>query len=86
MPRRAIKLVVNTGAHGDISHALVRLKTRAFNLWRHAGAVAGVNLPTLVFSDLAGPAIGTFPRAAGVRSCSADDLQAARSERIRPAR
>jgi D-aspartate ligase len=59
-----------------------------FNLWHHPGAIAGVNLPALVYSDLVG-----IPRPApartrpGVRWCSlAHDLQAARSEGISPAR
>jgi D-aspartate ligase len=59
-----------------------------FNLWHHPGAIAGVNLPALVYSDLVG-----IPRPAsarwrpGVTWCSlAHDLQAARSEGISPAR
>jgi predicted ATP-grasp superfamily ATP-dependent carboligase len=39
-----------------------------FNLWHHPGAVAGVNLPALVFADLAGvPRPDTQPARAGVR-------------------
>jgi predicted ATP-grasp superfamily ATP-dependent carboligase len=39
-----------------------------FNLWHHAGAVAGVNLPALVFADQAGlPRPRTQPARAGVR-------------------
>jgi predicted ATP-grasp superfamily ATP-dependent carboligase len=53
-----------------------------FNLWHHPGAIAGVNLPALVYHDLAGfsrpPAVQTR---AGVRWCSlAHDLQAARAD------
>ncbi len=59
-----------------------------FSLWHHPGALAGVNLPALVYSDLAG-----IPRPAsarwrpGVTWCSLPhDLRAARSEGISPAR
>ena len=55
-----------------------------FNLWHHAGAVAGVNIPALVFADLTGtkrPSI-TRPRA-GVRWCRVwKDYPAARSAGI----
>ncbi len=51
-----------------------------FNLWHLPGAVAGVNLPALVYADLAGqerPAVG--PARAGVRwSHPSRDLRAAR--------
>ena len=50
-----------------------------FNLWHHPGARAGVNLPALVFADLAGrPRPPVAPTAAEVRWCSPWDLQAAR--------
>jgi predicted ATP-grasp superfamily ATP-dependent carboligase len=52
-----------------------------FNLWHHLGAVAGVNLPALVYADLVGlprPAVSR-PRA-GVRWCRLrDDVHAARA-------
>lgn len=53
-----------------------------FNLWHHPGALAGVNLPALVYADLTGGARpGMCPARAGVRWCSlAHDLQAARLE------
>lgn len=54
-----------------------------FNLWHHLGAVAGVNLPALVYADLAGlprPAVAR-PRA-GTRWCSIRDLAAARAAGI----
>lgn len=52
-----------------------------FNLWHHAGAVAGVNIPALVYADLTG---GKRPRTerarAGVRWCRLwKDLPAART-------
>jgi D-aspartate ligase len=52
-----------------------------FNLWHHLGAVAGVNLPALVYDDLVGRPRRTMPRArAGLRwSNPWDDLAAARS-------
>jgi len=52
-----------------------------FNLWHHLGAVAGVNLPALVYGDLIGsprPILG--PIRAGVRWCKPwKDLSAARA-------
>ena len=53
-----------------------------FNLWHHLGAVAGVNLPALVYRDLLGmPRAGTPARArAGVRWCRlSDDWRAAKA-------
>lgn len=50
-----------------------------FNLWHHPGALAGVNLPALVWSDLAGqrrPPTG--PVRPGVRWCTISDIAAAR--------
>jgi predicted ATP-grasp superfamily ATP-dependent carboligase len=59
-----------------------------FNLWHLPGAVAGVNLPALVYADLVGlprPAV-TRPRR-GVRwSVAWDDLSAARAGRLSLAR
>ena len=59
-----------------------------FNLWHHPAALAGVNLPALVYGDLVG-----LPRRAraevrpGVRWCSpAHDLEAALSAGMSPAR
>ena len=52
-----------------------------FNLWHHLGAVAGVNLPALVYGDLIGaarPMMG--PVSAGVRWCKPwKDMSAARA-------
>lgn len=53
-----------------------------FNLWHHPGAVAGVNIPALVYGDLVGiprpePAVAR----SGVAWCSlAHDVQAARAD------
>jgi D-aspartate ligase len=51
-----------------------------FNLWHHAGALAGVNLPALVYDRLLGRPAAP-PRAArpGVTWCSSHDLRAARA-------
>lgn len=52
-----------------------------FNLWHHPGALAGVNLPALVFRDLTAPG-GPRPHdwRPGVHWCApAHDLQAARA-------
>jgi D-aspartate ligase len=53
-----------------------------FNLWHHAGAVAGVNIPALVYADLAGIPRPPVARArAGVRWCRMwKDLPAARAD------
>jgi D-aspartate ligase len=60
--------------------ALLEVNAR-FNLWHYPGALAGVNLPALVYCDLADlprPPVAALPRA-GVRWCSlAHDAQAAR--------
>jgi D-aspartate ligase len=56
-----------------------------FNLWHHLGAKAGVNIPELVYRDLAGklPARMPAPARAGARWCSPrHDVQAARAEGI----
>lgn len=51
-----------------------------FNLWHHPGALAGVNIPALVYADLTGVRRPTATAARpGVRWCSAaHDLKAAR--------
>lgn len=50
-----------------------------FTLWHHAGAVAGVNIPALVYADLTGsPRPAAAPARAGVRWCRVwKDLPAA---------
>ena len=52
-----------------------------FNLWHHAGAVAGVNIPALVYADLTGRPRPPVTRATvGVRWCRMwKDLPAARA-------
>jgi D-aspartate ligase len=65
----------------DGSLSLLEVNPR-FNLWHLPGAVAGVNLPALVYADLVGverPAVRARPRA-GVRwTVPWHDLRAARS-------
>ena len=53
-----------------------------FNLWHHPGALAGVNLPALVYADLVGlPRRERGPVRTGVRWCSlAHDHRAARED------
>lgn len=55
-----------------------------FNLWHHPGALAGVNLPALVYADLAGlPRPRRGASTDGVHWCSlAHDWQAARAHGI----
>ena len=52
-----------------------------FNLWHHAGAIAGVNIPALVYADLVGiPRPPVRRIAAGIRWCRMwKDLPAARA-------
>jgi D-aspartate ligase len=52
-----------------------------FTLWHHAAAVAGINIPALVYADLTGsPRPSTTPVKVGVRWCRAwKDLPAARA-------
>jgi predicted ATP-grasp superfamily ATP-dependent carboligase len=57
-----------------------------FNLWHHAGAVAGVNIPALVYADLVGLPRPPAARAkAGIRWCRPwKDFPAAREVGISP--
>jgi D-aspartate ligase len=57
-----------------------------FNLWHHPGALAGINLPALVYADLTGrPRPVNSDVRAGVTWCSlAHDLQAARQHGVSP--
>jgi D-aspartate ligase len=51
-----------------------------FNLWHHLGAIAGVNLPALVYADLTGQKRPAATRArAGTRWCMFKDFAAARA-------
>ena len=79
--RGVAKIDLKRGRDGRLY--LLEINPR-FNLWHHPGAIAGVNLPALVYSDLVGiPRPATAPLRPGVRWCSlAHDLQAARSEGI----
>jgi predicted ATP-grasp superfamily ATP-dependent carboligase len=54
-----------------------------FNLWHHPAAIAGVNLPALVWSDLTGGARPSIsPPRPGVHWMSPWDLQAAREDGV----
>jgi predicted ATP-grasp superfamily ATP-dependent carboligase len=55
-----------------------------FTLWHHLGARAGVNIPALVYADLAGlPRAGMRQARAGARWCKPwDDVSAARAAGI----
>jgi D-aspartate ligase len=59
--------------------ALLEINPR-FNLWHHAGARAGVNVPALVYGDLVGrPRPGAVRARPGVRWCRLqEDVRAAR--------
>jgi D-aspartate ligase len=49
-----------------------------FSLWHHPGARAGVNIPALVYADLAGRARPAVQARSGVRWCHPKDFLAAR--------
>src|SRR5207244_1123214 len=69
----------------DRSLHLLEVNPR-FNLWHHLGAVAGVNLPALVYADLTGAARPPVALArAGTRWCAVWDFAAARASGIGPA-
>jgi D-aspartate ligase len=70
--------------HGDRLH-LLEINPR-FNLWHYPGAVAGVNLPALVYADLTGrdrPAAARSPRRV-VWCDPVQDLRAAHAQGISP--
>ena len=73
------KLDFKRDPHGNLR--LLEINPR-FNLWHHAGAVAGVNIPALVYADLVGMPRPPVARAkAGVRWCRMwKDLPAARAD------
>jgi D-aspartate ligase len=83
--RGVAKLDFKRGPDGRLH--LLEVNPR-FNLWHHPGALAGVNLPGLVYADLVGtPRPAPARLRPGVRWCSlAHDLQAARSAGIPTAR
>ena len=68
---------------GDGRLHLLEVNPR-FNLWHHLGAVAGVNLPAIVYADLTGrPRPRRQPARAGARWCCIwKDLPAARAAGI----
>jgi D-aspartate ligase len=77
------KLDFKRAPEGDLR--LLEVNPR-FNLWHHPGALAGVNIPELVYRDLTGLPRRPATRArAGVHWCSlAHDLQAARADGVGP--
>jgi D-aspartate ligase len=79
--RGVAKLDFKRGPDGRL--LLLEVNPR-FNLWHHPGALAGVNLPALVYADLVGlPRPAPARLRSGVRWCSlAHDLQAARAHGI----
>ena len=79
--RGVAKFDFKRGPAGDLF--LLEVNAR-FNLWHHLGARAGVNIPALVYADLAGlerPAAAAAR--AGIRWCKAwSDVRAARAAQI----
>jgi D-aspartate ligase len=70
--------------HADTGRLYLLEANPRFNLWHHPGAVAGVNLPALVYADLTGArrAAGSTRARAGVRWMAArDDFAAMREYR-----
>ena len=83
--RGVAKLDFKRGADGTLW--LLEINAR-FTLWHHPGALAGVNVPAIVYADLTG---GVRPPAAqaraGVRWCKMwDDVRAARAGHLSWAR
>lgn len=76
--RGVAKLDFKRDPAGDLH--LLEINPR-FNLWHHLGAVAGVNIPALVYADLAGlPRPPVSKARAGLRWCKPlADLSAARA-------
>jgi D-aspartate ligase len=72
------KLDFKRDPHGNLH--LLEINPR-FNLWHHAGALAGVNIPALVYADLVGlPRTPAARAKAGVRWCRPwKDFPAARA-------
>jgi D-aspartate ligase len=78
--RGVAKVDFKRGPDGELH--LLEVNPR-FNLWHHPGALAGVNLPALVYARLLGrPAPAPSTVRQGVTWCSPHDLQAARSEGV----
>jgi len=79
--RGVAKLDFKRGPNGGLF--LLEVNPR-FNLWHHLGAVAGVNLPAMVYADLLGLARPKVTTArAGARWCCAwKDLPAALAARV----
>jgi D-aspartate ligase len=78
--RGVAKVDFKRGPDGDLY--VLEVNPR-FHLWHHAGALAGVNIPALVYADLTDtprPAAG--PVRAGVRWVHPRDLLSARAEAI----
>ncbi len=75
------KLDFKRDPHGNLR--LLEINPR-FNLWHHAGAIAGANIPALVYADLAGlPRPPVTRVSAGVRWCRMwKDLPAARASGV----
>jgi predicted ATP-grasp superfamily ATP-dependent carboligase len=57
-----------------------------FSLWHHPGARAGVNIPALVYSDLAGHPRPEVHARNGVQWCHPNDFWAAREAGVSPVR
>lgn len=82
--RGVAKFDFKRGADGRLH--LLEVNPR-FNLWHHLGAVAGVNLPALVYADLTGrPRPPTVPARPGTRWCTLKDFLAARQAGLSPLR
>ncbi len=85
LERLAFRGVVKFDFKRDRQHRLLLLECNPrFNLWHHLGAVAGVNLPALVYQDLVGLSRRSLGTArAGARWCfHAHDARAARAAGI----
>ena len=78
--RGVAKVDFKRGADGDLY--VLEVNPR-FHLWHHAGALAGVNIPALVYADLTGtPRPAAMPVRPGVRWVHPRDLFAARAQDV----
>lgn len=76
--RGVAKLDLKRGADNQLY--LLEVNAR-FNLWHHLGARAGVNIPAVVYADLAGSERPATAARAGVQWCKAwTDVRAARAQ------
>jgi len=69
----------------DDGHLLLFEINPRFSLWHHPGAVAGVNIPALVYRSLTGSAVSASEARSGICWCNLwNDWRAARAQGVGP--